>query len=151
MNSVLVDTNVWVDIALKRPDFFEDSLGSVMACVEEGAQIFVVGTSVKDVFYWAERSAGAEAGYRALSMLFDIADVAVVDGPVCKNAVSLERPDYEDGIISACARAEQVEVIVSRDEAAFPLAWIGEAKFFPYVSKIDNGYGDRNLCCRNCE
>ena len=30
-------------------------------------------------------------------------------------------------------------------------AWIGEAKFFPYVSKIDNGYGDRNLCCRNCE
>ena len=23
--------------------------------------------------------------------------------------------------------------------------------FFPYVSKIDNGYGDRNLCCRNCE
>ena len=119
MNSVLVDTNVWVDIALKRPDFFEDSLGSVMACVEEGAQIFVVGTSVKDVFYWAERSAGAEAGYRALSMLFDIADVAVVDGPVCKNAVSLERPDYEDGIISACARAEQVEVIVSRDEAAF--------------------------------
>ena len=96
MNSVLVDTNVWVDIALKRPDFFEDSLGSVMACVEEGAQIFVVGTSVKDVFYWAERSAGAEAGYRALSMLFDIADVAVVDGPVCKNAVSLERPDYEE-------------------------------------------------------
>ena len=39
----------------------------------------------------------------------------------------------------------------SRDKAAFPLAWIGEAKFFPYVSKIDNGYGDRNLCCRNCE
>ena len=78
-----------------------------------------MGTSVKDVFYWAERSAGAEAGYRALSMLFDIADVAVVDGPVCKNAVSLERPDYEEGIISACARAEQVEVIVSRDETAF--------------------------------
>jgi hypothetical protein len=27
----------------------------------------------------------------------------------------------------------------------------GTAKFFPYVTKIDNGYGDRNLCCRNCE
>lgn len=39
----------------------------------------------------------------------------------------------------------------SREEAAFPLDWVGEAKFFPYVSKIDNGYGDRNLCCRNCE
>ena len=36
----------------------------------------------------------------------------------------------------------------SRTEAAFPLAWIAENKFFPYVTKIDNGYGDRNLVCR---
>ena len=39
----------------------------------------------------------------------------------------------------------------SRMEAAFPLEWVRTAKFFPYVSKIDNGYGDRNLCCRNCD
>ena len=36
----------------------------------------------------------------------------------------------------------------SREEAAFPLAWVGEGKFFPFVTKIDNGYGDRNLVCR---
>ena len=36
----------------------------------------------------------------------------------------------------------------TREEAAFPLEWIVEGKFFPYVTKIDNGYGDRNLCCR---
>ncbi|MEG0814309.1 MAG: aminomethyl-transferring glycine dehydrogenase [Mucinivorans sp.] len=35
----------------------------------------------------------------------------------------------------------------TRHQAAYPLAWIGENKFFPYVSKIDNGYGDRNLVC----
>lgn len=34
-----------------------------------------------------------------------------------------------------------------REKAAYPLQWIRENKFFPYVSKIDNGYGDRNLCC----
>ena len=39
----------------------------------------------------------------------------------------------------------------TRMEAAFPLEWIRQAKFFPYVSKIDNGYGDRNLCCRNLD
>ncbi len=37
----------------------------------------------------------------------------------------------------------------TREQAAFPLAWIREAKVFPYVAKIDNGYGDRNLCCKN--
>ncbi len=35
----------------------------------------------------------------------------------------------------------------SRAKAAFPLEWVGENKFFPYVSKIDNGFGDRNLVC----
>ena len=39
----------------------------------------------------------------------------------------------------------------SREEAAFPLAWVAENKFFPYVTKIDNGYGDRNLVCRCTE
>ena len=39
----------------------------------------------------------------------------------------------------------------SREEAAFPLEWIVEGKFFPYVTKIDNGYGDRNLICRCME
>ncbi|CDN32815.1 Glycine dehydrogenase [decarboxylating] (glycine cleavage system P protein) [Mucinivorans hirudinis] len=35
----------------------------------------------------------------------------------------------------------------SREKAAFPLPWVVENKFFPYVSKIDAGYGDRNLVC----
>ena len=39
----------------------------------------------------------------------------------------------------------------SRQEAAFPLAWVARSKFFPYVTKIDNGYGDRNLVCKNEE
>jgi glycine dehydrogenase len=39
----------------------------------------------------------------------------------------------------------------SRHEAAFPLEWVARSKFFPYVSKIDNGYGDRNLVCCNKE
>lgn len=39
----------------------------------------------------------------------------------------------------------------SRFQAAFPLEWVKRSKFFPYVSKIDNGYGDRNLICKNEE
>lgn len=35
----------------------------------------------------------------------------------------------------------------SRQKAAYPLTWIASNKFWPYVSKIDSGYGDRNLVC----
>ena len=37
----------------------------------------------------------------------------------------------------------------TREQAVFPLEWVRESKFFPFVTKIDNGYGDRNLCCVN--
>jgi len=35
----------------------------------------------------------------------------------------------------------------SRHTAAYPLPWVAEKKFWPHVSKIDSGYGDRNLFC----
>ncbi|MEP7009817.1 MAG: aminomethyl-transferring glycine dehydrogenase [Acidobacteriota bacterium] len=35
----------------------------------------------------------------------------------------------------------------SREQAVFPLAWVRERKFWPYVARIDNVWGDRNLFC----
>jgi glycine dehydrogenase len=34
-----------------------------------------------------------------------------------------------------------------RQKAAFPRAWVAENKFWPSVSRVDDGYGDRNLIC----
>jgi len=35
----------------------------------------------------------------------------------------------------------------SRQQAAFPLQWLRENKFWPPVGRIDDAYGDRNLIC----
>jgi glycine dehydrogenase len=35
----------------------------------------------------------------------------------------------------------------SRQQAAFALPWLADNKFWPASSRIDNGYGDRNLIC----
>lgn len=35
----------------------------------------------------------------------------------------------------------------SREQAAYPLAYIKESKFWPYVARVDNAFGDRNLVC----
>ena len=35
----------------------------------------------------------------------------------------------------------------SREQAVFPLPWVAENKFWPYVNRIDDVYGDRNLFC----
>ena len=35
----------------------------------------------------------------------------------------------------------------TREQAAFPVPWLRDQKFWPSVSRIDSAYGDRNLVC----
>ena len=35
----------------------------------------------------------------------------------------------------------------SREQAAYPAPWTRDAKFWPFVGRVDNAYGDRNLVC----
>ena len=35
----------------------------------------------------------------------------------------------------------------SREQAAYPLPWLRQFKFWPVVGRVDNAYGDRNLVC----
>ncbi len=43
--------------------------------------------------------------------------------------------------------ADEWHYSYSRKEAAYPAPWVAENKFWPFVKRIDNAYGDRNLIC----
>ena len=43
--------------------------------------------------------------------------------------------------------ADAWELPYSRKQAAFPLAYIAENKFWPTVRRVDDAFGDRNLIC----
>jgi len=48
---------------------------------------------------------------------------------------------------AAMLASDQWDRHYSREQAAFPLPWVRERKFWPSVARIDNVYGDRNLVC----
>jgi glycine dehydrogenase len=35
----------------------------------------------------------------------------------------------------------------TREQAAYPLEWVADNKFWPTVRRADDAYGDRNLMC----
>lgn len=43
--------------------------------------------------------------------------------------------------------SEEWDKPYTREKAAFPVEYVHEAKFWPYVRRIDQAYGDRNLMC----
>ncbi|OGR87770.1 MAG: glycine dehydrogenase (aminomethyl-transferring), partial [Elusimicrobia bacterium RIFCSPHIGHO2_02_FULL_57_9] len=63
------------------------------------------------------------------------------------------RADKNDNVLknaphtAAMATGDQWTHPYSRQKAAYPAPWLGEHKFWPSVSRIDNAYGDRNFCC----
>ena len=68
-------------------------------------------------------------------------------------AVEEGRADREMNVLkgaphtSAVCLATNWDRPYSREEAAFPAPWVREHKFWPTVSRIDNGFGDKNLIC----
>lgn len=63
------------------------------------------------------------------------------------------RADKENNVLknaphtAAIITADDWNRPYSRQKAAYPLAFVKEAKFWPSVSRVDNAYGDRNLVC----
>jgi glycine dehydrogenase len=62
---------------------------------------------------------------------------------------------FNDNLLKNAPHTENVIVTdnwehsYSRTQAAFPLEWVAENKFWPAVGRVDDAYGDRNLIC-NC-
>lgn len=113
-------------------------------------------------------------GFHAPTLSFPVAETLMVEPTESENKAELNRfieslisiknecdeiasgkADKSDNVLKMAPHTA-VELIsnewqhpYTREQAAYPLRWVKENKFFPHVSKIDGGYGDRNLICTN--
>jgi glycine dehydrogenase len=71
-------------------------------------------------------------------------------------AIEEGRSDKTDNALKNAPHTQQVVVsdnwnhAYSREQAAYPLPYVRENKFWPAISRVNNTYGDRNLIC-TCE
>lgn len=106
-------------------------------------------------------------GFHAPTLSFPVHDTLMVEPTECESKAELDRfigalltikkecqdnIGVEDHIVknaphTASEIVENWNHSYSAKQAAYPLAWVKEFKFWPYVTKIDGGYGDRNLIC----
>jgi len=111
-------------------------------------------------------------GFHAPTLSFPVVDTLMVEPTESESLAELDRfieailaikaeceavkngaADKEDNLLknaphtAAEVCANEWNHPYSREEAAYPLAWIRENKFWPHVTRVDNGHGDRNLVC----
>jgi glycine dehydrogenase len=72
------------------------------------------------------------------------------------NAIASGKSDDKDNVLKNAPHTIDLvtndvwEKPYSRQQAAFPLEYVNDNKFWPSVSRVDDAFGDRNLVC-SCE
>lgn len=108
-------------------------------------------------------------GYHAPTVSFPVAGTVMVEPTESENKAELDR--FCEAMISirheidatsadqpnnplknaphtlSMITAEQWDLPYTRTQAAFPLPYLAENKFWPSVRRVDDAYGDRNLIC----
>jgi predicted nucleic acid-binding protein len=119
MNGVLLDTNIILDIALERREFFEKSKKLISFVNKSGFSAYVTVTTFTDIYYVLKKSKGYDSTISFLKNLFDFIDISGVDKATILNALSSEFTDFEDAVQSFSATQNGIKIIVTRNVSDF--------------------------------
>ncbi|NER32937.1 MAG: PIN domain-containing protein [Oscillatoria sp. SIO1A7] len=117
--NVLVDTNVILDALLEREPFATDARSLFVAIQSKQILGYVTATTVTDIFYIVRKNRGSQIAKQAVSTILAEMEVCTVDRRILELAVSYEMSDFEDAVQLACAIADNLEAIVTRNPQDF--------------------------------
>ena len=109
MRKVLIDTDVLLDVALRRSKFFSGG-ADVLRWAERGGQAAIAWHSISNCAYLLKHE-----GRDFLKMLLSIVDVAPVAAKEAHRALDLPMKDLEDAMQAAAALAGGADCIITRN------------------------------------
>ncbi|WEV64525.1 PIN domain-containing protein [Bifidobacterium sp. ESL0732] len=137
-NKIFIDTNFLLDIMITdRPNsgaafsFFKSIDG------HHEPHVAVCAGSLKDAYYISRHDLSETKRRNWIRRFTDAFEILPIDKAVCKIAVDSDEPDFEDGIIRACAERWRADCIVSRDAKAFLNASIPKIGTDEFISNLE--------------
>jgi predicted nucleic acid-binding protein len=119
-NNILVDTNIWLDIILKREGFYEKSLNSIETLISRGFNIFLTATTITDIYYIAKRQLKDEQFVKnTIRDLIKSFQIIPVDKERLTQALFLAVEDFEDSIQVSAGFSMRCEYILTRNVKDF--------------------------------
>ena len=112
---VLIDTNVVLDVLLKREPWAADAAGVWRLCLEGTVTGYISASSCTDIFYIARRHTDRERARIAVRLCLDTFAVCPIDQSTLEMAYMLPGTDFEDNLQVACSILGGLEFIVTRN------------------------------------
>ena len=94
---LLIDTNVVLDLLLKREPFYQEAAEVLKLAQRDGIQEYVSASAITDIYYIAHKMLRDSAAVRALlQKLLMVVSVAAVSQREIFHALELAWGDFED-------------------------------------------------------
>jgi len=119
MTNILLDTNIILDIALKRQPFFESSSKIFLMMDQNILSSYVTATTITDIYYIARKEKSRNIAREFIINLVSIVDVLGVDQYVIHEALQRDMKDFEDAIQVSAADLRDIKSIVTRNPRDF--------------------------------
>ena len=119
MIPILLDTNIILDIALKREKFYNDAACIFIKIHKKELSAYISASSITDIFYLLKKSAGKEVTRQFLMKLIKFVDIIEVNRKTVIEALSLQWNDFEDAIQECVALHNNINIIITRNKKDF--------------------------------
>lgn len=119
---ILLDTNIALDIALKRKPHIENIRLILNSADQNQFEFYVTSVSITDIHYVLSREVGKTKSLMFLKDWISKVGVCLSDKQVILSALQSSFKDFEDAVQYFSAVNSNLEVIVTRNEKDFKLA-----------------------------
>ena len=119
MLRVLLDTNVLLDLALRREPWLTEA--QTMWDARDAHQIicYVPASSLTDLYYISRKQIGNTQARDVLHYCLANFEICAVNRLIVEFALTLPGNDVEDNVIISCALNEALDLIVTRNVSDF--------------------------------
>lgn len=117
---IMIDTNVVMDVLLKREPFFQASYEVMKQSALEQAEGFISAAAATDIFYLLRKVLkDKQAAKDSLEKLMQLVGFADALGEDMNAALASNMTDFEDALVSAIAARCRMDYIITRNTRDF--------------------------------
>lgn len=113
---VFIDTDILIDVALKRENFWENSAKIIDLCQEKKLKGFIAWHTLSNFYYIISSAENKKETKQFLSDLLKFIDVAKTGSEEAKKALVMDVPDFEDALQISASISCNAEYIITRNK-----------------------------------
>ena len=116
---ILFDTNIIIDIILKRTPFFQNSSKVFELIGTQNIKGFITASSLTDIYYISRKKTDHRTTISFITSLIQTVDVINTNKDTIILALHTDFADFEDAVQAASAELNHIDLIISRNTKDF--------------------------------